>query len=336
MPEPLRIVFLGSDAIALPGLDWMERNGRGIGRIVGVFTQPDRASGRGQKPAPNAIKRWATDRSIPVWQPERLDSEARAHLQDLKPDVSLVMAYGHLLKDDFIATPRFGTLNLHASLLPRYRGASPIQSAICRGDRETGVSLMRIVRALDAGPVARTATVRIESLDTAIEVESRLASVCGPMLGEALPRLADGTLEFVEQDHTAASYCRRLVKDDGRLDFTRPAREIADRIRGLFPWPGCTVELGGVVLKAGLADASEEKDHRAVPGTVLGADDAGLCIAGGDGVVRLLKLQRPGGRMLPAGEFLRGFPIAAGLVALSRSMPVLVASRPFPFRAAAS
>lgn len=334
MADTLRIVFLGSDAIALPGLDWLERNGSDIGRIVGVFTQPDRASGRGQKPAPNAVKQWAIHRSIPVFQPERLDSGARAQLQALNADVSLVMAYGHILKDDFIATPRLGTLNLHASLLPRYRGASPIQSAISQGDKETGVSLMRIVRALDAGPVARMAKVRIEELDTAVEIEAKLASVCGPLLGASLPRLADGTLEFVEQDHTAASYCRRLAKGDGRLDFTRPGIEIAARIRGLFPWPGCTVEIGAVVIKVGLADATHETAHSETPGTVLGADDVGLRIAAGEGVVRLLRLQRPGGRMLPAREFLRGFPIAIGLVVPSHSMPAMVSSRPFPFRPA--
>ncbi|HRP05218.1 MAG TPA: methionyl-tRNA formyltransferase [Opitutaceae bacterium] len=335
MAETLRIVFLGSDAIALPGLDWLERNGSDIGRIVGVFTQPDRASGRGQRPAPNAVKQWAVHRSIPVFQPERLDAEARAQLQALNADVSLVMAYGHILKDDFITTPRLGTLNLHASLLPRYRGASPIQTAISQGDKETGISLMRIVRALDAGPVARMTKVRIEELDTAAEIETKLASVCGPLLGASLPQLADGTLEFVEQDHTAASYCRRLAKADGRLDFTRPGVEIAARIRGLFPWPGCTVEIGGVIIKVGLADATRETAHSMAPGTVLGANEAGLCIAAGEGVVRLLKLQRPGGRMLSAGEFLRGFPIAVGLVARSHPMPVLVASRPFPFRSSA-
>ena len=330
--KPLRIVFLGSDAIALPGLEWMERNGCEIGRVVGVFTQPDRASGRGQKPAPNAIKQWALDRSIPVLQPARLDSGATELLQALDADVSLVMAYGHILKDYFIATPRLGTLNLHASLLPRYRGASPIQSAIAQGDRETGVSLMRIVRALDAGPVAQMATVGIEARDTAVEVEAKLAAVCGPLLGASLPRLADGSLAFVEQDHAAASYCRRLVKDDGRLDFARPATEIAARICGLFPWPGCIVDIAGVVIKVGLADARSETVQRLAPGTILGADDAGLRIATGAGVVRLLKLQRPGGRMLSAGEFLRGFPISAGLQVPSHPMPALVASRPFPFR----
>ena len=335
--EPLRIVFLGSDPIALPGLDWLETHGRDIARVIAVFTQPDRASGRGQKAAANAIKQWALARSLPVFQPEKLTGGVREQLQVLAADVSLVMAYGHILRDDFIATPRLGTLNLHASPLPRYRGASPIQSAIAQGDTATGVSLMRIVRALDAGPVAEVAPVAIARHDTALEVEARMAAACGPLLGATLPRLAAGTLAFIEQDHAAATYCRRLVQEDGVLDFTRSASEVAARIRGLFPWPGCTAEIRGTVIKIGLADVAEtagggEGTPAAAPGTVVGADAGGLRLATGQGVVRFLKLQRPGGKMLPAAEFLRGFPVEVGTVVPSRPMPALVATQPFPHR----
>ncbi len=335
MAGPLRIVFLGSDPIALPSLDWLETHGRDIARVIAVFTQPDRASGRGQKPAANAIKQWALARSLPVLQPEKLTADVREQLQALAPDVSLVMAYGHILRDDFIATPRLGTLNLHASHLPRYRGASPIQTAIAQGETVTGVSLMRIVRALDAGPVAEVAPVAIASHDTALDVEARMAAACGPLLGATLPRLAAGTLAFVEQDHAAATYCRRLVKEDGVLDFTRSASEIAARIRGLFPWPGCTAEIRGTAVRIGLADVANPADAAAtglVAGTVLGADSDGLRLTTGHGVVRLLKLQRPGGKMLPAAEFLRGFPVEAGTVVPSRPMPALVSDQPFPHR----
>ncbi len=335
--EPLRIVFLGSDPIALPGLEWLEASGRDIARLVAVFTQPDRASGRGQRPASNPVKQWALARSLPVFQPEKLTGSVREQLHALRADLSLVMAYGHILRDDFIATPRLGTLNLHASHLPRYRGASPIQTAIAQGETATGVSLMRIVRELDAGPVAEVAPVSIDAADTALEVEARMAAACGPLLGATLPRLAAGTLTFVEQNHTAASYCRRLVKEDGALDFTRSAGEIAARIRGLFPWPGCTVEVRGTVLRIGLAEEEVSAGHVATaaePGTVLGADARGLRVATGKGVVRFLRLQRPGGRMLPAGEFLRGFPIDAGTVLPSLPMPPLVSAQPFPHRPA--
>ena len=235
----LRIVFLGSDAIALPCLEWLAGEGQGVGEVVGVYTQPDRPSGRGQQVTPNAIKQWALGRGLPVRQPDRLNPAEQAALAEFKADVALVMAYGHILKDEFIATPRLGTLNLHASLLPRYRGASPIQTAVASGDSVTGVTLMRIVRALDAGPVADEERVPIQPLNTAAEVEARMARACVPLVARALPRLAAGQLEFREQDHAAATYCRRLTKADGALDFTRPAVELAARINGLYPWPGC-------------------------------------------------------------------------------------------------
>jgi hypothetical protein len=157
----LKLVFFGSDPIAIPLLDWLAGIGRSTAGIVGVFTQPDRPMGRGQRITPNAIKQWASERGIPVYQPLKITEDVRAELAAMSPDLSLVMAYGHILKDDFIATPRLGTLNLHTSLLPKYRGASPIQTAIANGEKETGVTLMRIVRELDAGPIADVEKVAI-------------------------------------------------------------------------------------------------------------------------------------------------------------------------------
>jgi methionyl-tRNA formyltransferase len=337
MTPPLRLVFLGSDAIALPLLDWLTGEASRLAVVTAVFTQPDRAVGRGQKVRPNAIKTWALARGLPVFQPEKLTDEVRAQLAGLGADVALVMAYGHILRDEFIATPRLGTLNLHASILPRYRGASPIQTAIANGERETGVSLMRIVRRLDAGPVAAVERVPVEPLDTAVEIEAKLAAACVPLLARTLPALVDGSLQFLPQDDTAATFCRRLEKDDGALDFVAPAAALAARINGLFPWPACRVEIAGEPVKFGGAEAVANPairqlivDNMSVaPGVVRGADAAGLLIGTGDGVLRVRRLQRPGGRMLPAAEFLRGFPIAAGTPLVSREMPALVASAPF-------
>jgi methionyl-tRNA formyltransferase len=325
---PLRLVFLGSDPIALPLLDWLAGEGSAFAQVVGIFTQPDRPAGRGQKIEANAIKRWALARGLAVLQPEKLGETDRAGLAALQADVALVMAYGHLLRDDFIATPRLGTLNLHASLLPKYRGASPIQTAIASGEPETGVTLMRIVRKLDAGPVADAERVDIGPRDTAAEVEAKLAAACVPLLARTLPRLAQGELAFAEQDHAAATYCRRLKKDDGALDFAAPATVLAARINGLFPWPGCTVEISGEAVKPGLADF-EAAAVASAPGTVLGTDSESLRVATSDGVLRLLRLQRPGGKMLPAPEFLRGFPVAPGTSLPSRPMPLLAGPAPF-------
>lgn len=323
MSVSLRVVFLGSDAIALPLLAWLEGEGARFAQIVGVFTQPDRAVGRGQKVQPNAIKSWATLRGLPVLQPEKLTTEAHAELVALRADIALVMAYGHILRDDFINTPRLGTLNFHTSLLPKYRGASPIQTAVANGERETGVTLMRIVRKLDAGPIADAERVPIVPLDTALEVEGKLAAACVPLLARALPRLVAGSLSFAEQDETKATFCRKLVKEDGVLDFTSPAAVLAARINGLFPWPSCAVEINGQPVKLGLADATGEASE-GPPGAVLGADANGLLVATAQGVLRLRRLQRPGGKMLGAAEFLRGFPIALGTQLPSRPMSALL------------
>lgn len=321
---PLKLVFLGSDPIALPLLNWLSGDGSGVATVVAVFTQPDRPVGRGQKITANEIKTWALARGLPVHQPEKLTEDVRAQLADLGPDVALVMAYGHILRDDFIGTPRLGTLNLHTSLLPKYRGASPIQTAVAKGERETGVSLMRIVRKLDAGPVADVERVPIEPLDTALEIEAKLAAACVPLVARCLPKLREGTLEFAVQDEAAVSHCRKLEKDDGVLDFSAPATELAARVNGLFPWPACSVEWNGQPVKFGLAGVATADAHGRGAGEVVGADADGLLIATGDGVLRVRRLQRPGGRMLAAAEFLRGCPIPAGTVFVSKPMPALV------------
>ena len=182
---------------------------------------------------------------------------------------------------------------------------------------------MRIVRQLDAGPVADVERVAVAPLDTALEVEAKLAAACVPLLARALPKLASGELSFARQDESAVTYCRKLEKNDGTLDFSSPATALAARINGLFPWPACTVELGGHPIKRGLADALA---NRGAPGEVLGADADGLLIATGEGSLRVRRLQRAGGRMLPAHEFLRGFPVSRGTRIPSRPMPPLVTS----------
>jgi methionyl-tRNA formyltransferase len=327
MSARLRLVLLGSDTIALPLLDWLAGEGAAWAEMAAVFTQPDRETGRGQRVQANGIKLWAQARGLPVLQPEKLTEEVRLQFAALRADLGLVMAYGHILRDDFIATPRLGLLNLHTSLLPHYRGASPIQTAIAGGERETGVTLMRIVRRLDAGPIADAERVPIGPLDTAAEIDARLGQACVPLLRRALPRLVAGELTLTPQDEAAATYCRKLTKEDGALDFSAPAATLAARINGLFPWPACTAEINGQTVKLGLADAAEATEAGAPPGRVLGADAHGLLVTTGAGALRLRRLQRPGGRLLPAADFLRGFPVAPGTQLASRPMPALVARR---------
>jgi methionyl-tRNA formyltransferase len=326
----LRIVFMGSDAIALPALNWLAGEGRGTGEVVAVFTQPDRAVGRGQKVQANEIKLWAQARNLPVLQPQKVGVEEQAQLAGFRPDLTLVMAYGHILKQGVIDTPRLGTLNLHTSVLPKYRGASPIQTAITCGETETGVTLMRMVLKLDAGPVADLERVKIDTLDTAAHVEAKLALACVPLLARGLPAIAGGSQVFTPQDETAVSFCRRLEKNDGVLDFQMPAATLAARINGLMPWPGCLVSINGQPVKVGLADYLPSSESARGAGEVEGSDSSGLLIRTGQGTLRLRLLQRPGGRLLPAAEFLRGWPVVAGTRLASQPMPALVAPEPFP------
>jgi len=330
MSAPLRLVFLGSDALAIPTLDEIVDGPASPATVVGVYTQPDRPHGRGQRIEPGPIKRWAERRGIPVFQPERLDGGDAAGVRErLRADVALVMAYGLLLKDEMLVAPRLGTFNVHTSLLPRFRGASPVATAVASGVSETGVSFMRLVRKLDAGPVADCERVPVGPRDTAAEVTAKLAAAAVPLVVRSLRALEAGALALRDQDESAVTYCRRLSKADGVLDFTRPARELAARINGLFPWPGCAVEIGGVAVKLGLAE-SESEGSTGPAGAVLESDPESVRVATGSGVLRLLRLQRPGGRMLPATEFVRGFAIPAGSVLSSAPMPALESSQPFP------
>jgi methionyl-tRNA formyltransferase len=324
----LRLVFLGSDAIALPVLDWLAGPGAARSELAGIFTQPDRPAGRGQRLAANPVKAWSRGRGLPVFEPARLAEEERRQLAALSADVGLVFAYGKILGDSFIATPRLGMLNLHASLLPKYRGASPVQTAVASGERTTGVTVMRIVRELDAGPVAGSATVAVGPLDLASDVEKAIAAACPALLEGALEGVASGRIAFAEQDHAGATYCRRLKKDDGQLDFSASSPELAARINGLAPWPGCAVEVGGQSVRIGQADALPG-EPAAAAGEVLGTDGVGVLVGTGRGTLRLCRLQRAGGRMLPTAEFLRGFPLPKGAILPSRPMSLLVSTTPF-------
>lgn len=330
MSAPLRLVFLGSDALALPTLDSIVDGPASPAVLAGVYTQPDRPHGRGQRIEPGPIKQWAERRGIPVFQPERLGADDATGVRDrLRADVALVMAYGLLLKDDMLAAPRLGTFNVHTSILPRFRGASPVTTAVASGASETGVSFMRLVRKLDAGPVADCERVPVGPRDTAADVTARLSAAAVPLVVRSLRALECGALTLREQDESAATYCRRLSKEDGVLDFARPARELAARINGLFPWPGCAVAIGGTPVKLGLAE-SEGHGAAGAPGAVLGSDGCSVRVATGSGVLKLLRLQRPGGRMLLAAEFLRGFAIPEGTVLPSAPMPPLESNQPFP------
>lgn len=316
---------MGSDPIALPGLGSLVSGKCGDIELLAVYTQPDRPKGRGKKVVPNEIKTWALDRGLPVYQPEKMGKAERLEIEAMGVDSILVMAYGRMLSQKLIDTPRLGIWNLHTSLLPKYRGASPIQCAVASGDEETGVSLMKLVREMDAGPVLDVERVRIGEEDTALDIEAALAAACAPLLERGLPLVHAEKAELSEQDVSRVSFVRKLGKEDGELDFCVSAGVLARRINGLFPWPATRACLGEVAIKVGLAVACGDSFSKA-PGSVIGIEEGGLRVVCGEGSVLLKRLQRPGGKMLAAADFVRGFELPENSVFESRDMSELVTS----------
>src|SRR5688572_13378910 len=232
---PLRIVFFGTPDFAVPTLHALHDSRH---PVVGVVTQPDRARGRGHHSQPGPVKQVADQYQMPVLQPERLrDDGFLDALRGLDADLGVVAAYGRILTDAVLTIPRLGLINVHASLLPRYRGAAPVHRAVMAGERETGVTIMRVVKALDAGPMLSTATRPIAGEETSVDVEWDLAQIGARLLVEAVDRLAAGTAREESQNDLEATYAHRLTKDDSPIDWARPARELHDQIRGLHPWP---------------------------------------------------------------------------------------------------
>lgn len=330
---------MGSDPIALPLLDCLHREMGQLFSLRGVFTQPDRPHGRGMKLQANAIKQWAQDKGISILQPEHIGTAELDWLKEQGIELILVMAYGHLLKRDLLALPKYPILNFHASILPRFRGASPINAAIAAGESETGVSLMQIVPALDAGPVFAVEKVALSSTETPATLAQKLALACVPLLRTHLPAVVSGDLQAVPQDKASATYCRILDKHDALLDFRDSAMALERRIRALSPWPGTAVdwlasqEAEPIRLKIGHATAlphTSTGDNK--PGTILPKADfpnhEGLPVSTGCGVLFFHSLQRPSGKMLKADEFLRGFPLASGTFFKSEPMrPLYSADR---------
>ena len=306
----LRIVFMGTPDFSVPTL--AEILGAGH-EVVAAYTQPSRPAGRGMAERLSPVARFAANAGIPVKSPTSLKRKTeQREFASLKADAAVVVAYGLLLPRPVLAVPRLGCFNLHASALPRWRGAAPIQRAIMAGDAETAVMVMRMEEGLDTGPVCLAEPVAIGPEVTAGELHDELARCGASLMVRALGALERGLLECTPQPGGGATYAAKIDKAEARIDFTRPSREVHNLIRGLSPLPGAWFEATAAgkvervkVLRAGLADGS------GVPGEVL--DDA-LTVACGSGAVRLLELQRAGKKPMGAAEFLRGFPLARGAV----------------------
>lgn len=303
----MKIVFAGTPDFSVPALQALLDSSHDV---IAVYTQPDRPSGRGRKTRASPVKQLALQHGVPVYQPASLKpSEDQQTLADLKPDLMVVIAYGLILPGAVLALPRLGCVNVHASLLPRWRGAAPIQRAILAGDSETGVCLMQMDAGMDTGPVLACAHCRIEPDDTGSRLHDRLAQQGAQLLSDNLTAIEQGELEPRSQDDSLACYAGKLEKSEARIDWGQPAGEILRRIRAFNAWPVAETRYGGRQLRiwegqvvAGTAGA--------LPGTVLSASKEGIEVACGNDRLMILRLQLPGGRPLGAGEFINAHAIA--------------------------
>ena len=300
------MVFAGSPAFATPTLQRLADLGH---RPVAVLTQPDRPAGRGRTVAPGPVKQLALTLGIPVLQPLSLKTDAaQAELRALAPDLIVVVAYGLLLPAAVLATPRRGCVNVHASLLPRWRGASPIQAAILAGDAETGVSIMQLEAGLDTGPVYATARLPIGTDETAAELEARLALLGAATLATLIDRLLAGQLTPTPQPALGVTYAGRISKAEARIDWQTPAVELARRVRAFSAWPVAETLLEGQQLRC-FSSAPVVADGPAVdgvPGTIVATDDGGILVQTGTGLLRLRTVQLPGRQRVAGADFARG------------------------------
>lgn len=304
----MRILFMGTPEFAVASLKRLVEDGH---EICGVFTQPDKPKNRGHKLTPSPVKEYALSQGLTVYQPQKMrDGEALAVVRELEPELIVVAAYGKILPEEILQTPPYGSINVHSSLLPKYRGAAPINWAILDGEAETGVSIMYMAKELDAGDVILQKTTPIGPEEDAQALTLRLAALGAEALAEAVAALKAGTAERTPQDHSRMTYASMLSKEMSPVDWTRSAHAISCQIRGLIPWPCASTEaVTGQPMKLFAASETGEQTS-AKAGTVLAAGKQGIDVACGDGkVLRLTEIQAQGGKRMSAAAYLLGHPI---------------------------
>jgi len=306
--SPLRIIFAGTPDFSVPSLRALSDAGH---EVVAVYTQPDRPAGRGRKLTPGPVKEAATSMGLPLLQPTTLrDPVAIATLGDLGADLMVVVAYGLLLPQAVLDIPRLGCVNVHASLLPRWRGAAPIQRAILAGDGESGVTIMRMEAGLDRGPIYLTSRITLDPRETGGSLHDKLSLLGAAALVEALPGIATGSLHPENQDDSQASYAHKLDKAEAEVDWSQPAVAIERLIRAFDPWPVAHTQLDGASLRLWGCDLSDlTPPPGSVPGQVIQASKVGIEVATGSGLLRLTRLQPAGKRPVTAAEFLNARPL---------------------------
>ncbi len=311
----MRVIFAGTPEFAAIALQSLQQAGHTISLVL---TQPDRPAGRGMQLQPSAVKQFALAHQIPVAQPVslRLDGkhpevaqEAHALLAATPHDVMVVAAYGLILPTSVLQIPPLGCLNIHGSLLPRWRGAAPIHRAIEAGDAQTGITIMQMDEGLDTGAMLLKESLTIAADDTTASLHDKLAAMGGRLIVEALARLEQGSLPAAPQPQEGISYAAKIAKEEAALDFSLPAVTLDRRIRAFNPFPGALAHMGATAIKIWRARPAVGQGQ---PGTILAADAAGVVVACGEGALLLTELQKPGGKRLPAEQFLQGFALSAG------------------------
>lgn len=305
----MRILFMGTPEFAVEQLKRLLETGH---ELCGVFTQPDKPKNRGMKMTFSPVKEYALTHGLEVYQPTKMrDGNALAIVRELQPELIVVAAYGRILPEDILTLPPFGSINVHSSVLPKYRGAAPINWAILDGQKETGVTIMYMTRDLDAGDIVCSKKTDIMPDEDARELTHRLALLGADALEDAIEKIADGTAVRTPQDHSASTYAPMLSKDLSPMDWTRSAQALHDQVRGLIPWPCASMELGGKKVKVFKTRMGGEIN--AAAGTILTAGKQGLEIACGDGhSLWILELQAEGGKRMMSADYLRGHPVEIG------------------------
>ena len=302
----MRILFMGTPDFAVASLKRLVEDGHDV---CGVFTQPDKPKNRGHKLAFSPVKEYALTVGLPVYQPVKMrDGEALRLVEELAPELIVVAAYGRILPEDILNTPPYGSINVHSSILPKYRGAAPINWAILNGDSVTGVTIMYMAKELDAGDVILCRETAIDPDEDAQTLTMRLAVLGADALAEAVERLHDGTAVRTPQDHSAYTYAPMLDRSLSPLDFSKNARQLHDQVRGLIPWPCASMTLDGKSVKVYRTAVGGET--ALATGKIAEAGKQGLAIACGDGrLLRILELQAEGGKRMAAADYLRGHPV---------------------------
>jgi methionyl-tRNA formyltransferase len=309
-PPSLRLVYFGTPEFATPTLRRLVGSRH---TVAGLVSQPDRPKGRGHRLVATPTKALAVLAGIPVFQPARLRDESfLSDIRSLSADLGVVAAYGRILPDALLEIPRLGMINVHASLLPKYRGAAPVHRAVIAGDAETGVTIMRVVQELDAGATMAVVRRPIGENETSVEVERDLAEMGATLLVEVVDQVSEGRAREEPQDGSRATYAPKILKSEGVADWSLPARELHDRVRGLQPWPLVSVRIAGARYLLHRTEVTAERSD-ARPGTIVRASGEALLVAAGDGgVLRIVQIQPEGRRAMTARELLAGHPIAAG------------------------